>query len=86
MVDRMMAEATKYNLLDWCAGGTKEVEWKKRKRLWEGEVAREAAAARNRITTRSVTATRHRVFMPQPLFLDDEDYDNYDDLGVLRRF
>ncbi|CAE6530290.1 unnamed protein product [Rhizoctonia solani] len=85
MIDRMMAEATKYNLPDWCSGGVKEVEWKKRKRAWENEVAREAAAAqaRNRIATRSVTATRHRVYVPQPLFLDDEDYDNYDydDLG-----
>ncbi|KEP55598.1 hypothetical protein V565_003630 [Rhizoctonia solani 123E] len=83
MIDRMMAEATKHKLPDWCTGGKKEVEWKKRKRLWEGEVARETAAARNRVTTRSVAAPRHRVYMPQPLFLDDEDYDNYDydDLG-----
>ncbi|KAH7340300.1 hypothetical protein B0J17DRAFT_313745 [Rhizoctonia solani] len=85
MVDRMMAEATRYNLPDWCSGGTREVEWKKRKRIWEGEVAREAAAAQthHRTATRSVTATRHRVYLPQPLFLDDEDYDNYDydDLG-----
>ncbi|KAL5636081.1 hypothetical protein ACGC1H_004784 [Rhizoctonia solani] len=88
MIDRMMAEAIKYKLPDWCTGGKKEIEWKKRKRLWEGEVAREAAAARNRVTTRSVVTPRHRVYMPQPLFLDDEDYDNYDydDLGVLRRF
>ena len=54
-------------------------------RAWETEVARETAAAqaRNRVATRSVTATRHRVYVPQPLFLDDEDYDNYDydDLG-----
>ncbi|KAJ1310363.1 hypothetical protein OPQ81_007101 [Rhizoctonia solani] len=90
MIDRMMAEATKYSLPDWCSGGSKEIEWKRRKRAWENEVAREAAAAqtRNRIITRSVTAAQHRVYAPQPLFLDDEDNENYyyDDFGILQRF
>ncbi|CUA72292.1 hypothetical protein RSOLAG22IIIB_00957 [Rhizoctonia solani] len=78
MIDRMMTEATKHKLPDWCTGGKREIDWKKRKRIWEGELARDAAAARSRANTRSTAAARHRIYVRPPLFLDDEDYDDYD--------
>ncbi|QRW27319.1 Zinc finger, C3HC4 type (RING finger) protein [Rhizoctonia solani] len=90
MVDRMIAEAKKHTLPDWCPGGTKEAEWSKRKRLWVAEEARDAAAAvqaRNQVNARVARAiTRPRFHLPQPLFLEDEDeeeddYYNIDDLG-----
>ncbi|CAE6418319.1 hypothetical protein BN14_00106 [Rhizoctonia solani AG-1 IB] len=88
MVDRLMIEAKKHTLPGWCPGGTKEAEWRKRKRLWVAEEARDAAAAVQALNRTNTGVAAHvvarpasrpviqpRIHPPQPLFLDDEDED-----------
>ncbi|KAG8747984.1 Mediator of RNA polymerase II transcription subunit 6 [Ceratobasidium sp. 414] len=72
MVDRLFNEHP-----DWHPGGTKRIEWNKRKQAWDQEVA--MANAQPRRSTRSRSRARSRAPVappPRPLFHPEPDSDD----------